>query len=69
MNSISTSNILGGIILLGSIAHVMIFMNGLWSPVFWVSAMLVVAIPIFIYKYLNLDKKRRLPRTTIHDDL
>ncbi len=53
------SNVLIGAVLLGSIAHLMIFMNGYWSDVLWMSVILNVGIPIAIYKYLKMGKKKR----------
>ena len=53
------SNVLIGAVLLGSIAHLMIFMNGYWSDVLWMSAILNVGIPVAIYKYLKMGKKKR----------
>ena len=55
----TTPQILQGIALLGSIAHVMIYFNGFWNDALWLSAMLVVAIPIVIYKYLPKPKKMK----------
>jgi len=55
----TTPDILKGIMLLGCIAHVMIYYNGLWNDVFWLSALLVVAIPVIIYKKLKISKKTK----------
>jgi len=52
-----TSDLLIGAVLLGGIAHLMIFINGYWSDVLWMSVILNVVIPITIYKYLKMDKK------------
>ena len=61
----TTPDILKGIVLLGCIAHVMIYYNGLWNDVFWLSALIVVAIPVVIYKNLKFSKKKkRSPRLT-----
>jgi len=61
----TTPDILKGIVLLGCIAHVMIYFNGFWNDALWVSAMLVVAIPAVIYKFLSKGpKKRRSSRMT-----
>jgi hypothetical protein len=65
---LTTPNILTGIALLGAIAHVMIFMNGFWNDVFFLSAILVVSIPVIVSKYLKTGKKsRRL--TSMHKDI
>ena len=53
------SNVLIGAVLLGSIAHLMIFMNGYWSDVLVMSIILNVGIPIAIYKYLKMGKKKK----------
>jgi len=48
-----------GSILLGGIAHLMIFQNGYWNDALWMSAILNVGIPIAIYKYLQQGKRMR----------
>ncbi len=53
------SNVLIGAVLLGSVAHLMIFMNGYWSDVLGMSIILNVGIPVAIYKYLKMGKKKR----------
>ncbi|MDH3610350.1 MAG: hypothetical protein OEM79_01165 [Nitrosopumilus sp.] len=55
----TTNDILKGMILLGCIAHVMVYFNGFWNDALWVSAMLVVAIPAILYKYLSSGKKTK----------
>jgi hypothetical protein len=65
---LTTSNILTGVVLLGAIAHVMIFMNGFWNNAFFLSAILVVAIPAVISKYLKTGKKSRR-MTTMYEDI
>jgi hypothetical protein len=54
-----TSDLLIGAVFLGGIAHLMIFMNGHWNVVLWMSVILNVGVPIAIYKYLKMGKKRR----------
>ena len=58
MNS-QTSNVLKGAVLIGCIAHIMIFMNGYWSDLFWMTAILCVGIPIAIHKFSNTGKRTR----------
>lgn len=65
---LTTSNILTGIVLLGVIAHVMIFMNGFWNDAFFLSVILVVAIPAVVSKYLKTGKKSKR-RTTMYKDI
>ena len=63
--TLTTPDILKGIVLLGCVAHVMIYFNGLWNDALWMSAMLVVAIPVVIYKFLSMNpKKKRSSRLT-----
>jgi len=57
-----TSNVLIATIVLGSIVHLMIFQNGYWNDAFWMSAILIVGVPITIYKYLKMGKKRKSTR-------
>ncbi len=60
-----SSNILKGAVLLGCIAHIMIFMNGYWNNLFWMTAILSVGIPIAIHKFSSTGKlakrKKRMP--------
>ncbi len=60
-----TSNILIGAVLLGGIAHLMIFMNGYWNDVLWMSVVLNVFIPIVIQRYLkNCEQKKQIRRSS-----
>ena len=54
-----TLDFLIGAVLLGGIAHLMIFTNGYWNEVLWMSVILNVVVPITIYKYLKMGKKKR----------
>ena len=58
---ITKSNVLVAIVLLGSIGHVMIIMNGYWNSVFFLTAIMVIGIPIVIHKFTTNKKtlKRR----------
>ena len=57
-----------GAILLGGIVHLMIFQNGYWNDMFWLSAILTVGGPIVIHKYLNMGKrKKRVTRLTTQE--
>ena len=53
------SNVLIMAVLFGSVVHLLIFMNGYWSDVLWMSIILNVGIPVAIYKYLKMGKKKR----------
>ena len=55
-----TSDFLIGAVFLGGIAHLMIFMNGHWNVVLWMSVILNVGVPIAMYKYLKTGKKKKL---------
>ena len=55
---ITKSNVLVAIVLLGSIAHVMILMNGYWADFLWLTTIAVIGIPIAIHKS-DQKKKRR----------
>jgi len=61
---LTTPDILKGIVLLGAIAHVMIYFNGLWHDIFVMSALLSVGIPIVIYKFLLKGKKKQSRRSS-----
>ena len=59
---LSAKNVLIFAALLGSIAHIMLFHDGLWHPFMWFSAALSVAIPFILYEYLKvraLKNKRK----------
>jgi len=56
---LKTSNLLTGAVLLGGVAHVMIFMNGYWNDVLWLSVILTVGVPVAIHKYLKIGKKKK----------
>jgi endogenous inhibitor of DNA gyrase (YacG/DUF329 family) len=56
---ITPSNALIGISLIGGIAHLMVYMNGLWSNPFWITAIGIVLIPLIIKKQRILKKKNR----------
>jgi len=58
--SLKISDLLKGAILLGGVAHVMIFMNGYWNDALWMSVILNVGIPIVIYKYLKVGNKKKI---------
>ena len=53
------SNVVIGALLLGGIAHLMIFQNGYWSDILWMSVILNVGVPIAVYKCLKMGKKRK----------
>ena len=57
--NLTPSQILIGAVLLGGIAHVMVFFNGLWNANLWVTAALTVIIPVVIYKYMQKPRKRK----------
>jgi len=54
-----TSDLLIGAVFLGGIVHLMIFQNGYWSDVLWLSVVLNVGIPIVIYKYLKISAQKK----------
>ena len=53
---IPTSNVLIGISLIGGIAHVMLYMNGLWNDPYWITGMGIVFIPLLIKKRVRKKK-------------
>ena len=57
--TLKTSDLLIGAILLGGIAHVMIFINGYWNDILWLSVILTVGIPIATHKYLKTGEKKK----------
>ena len=53
------TNILIFVALLGGIGHVMMFQDGYWSNAMWLSAILTVAIPLVLYKYVKKHETRK----------
>ena len=51
-------NILIFAILLGGVAHIMLFQDGYWNNFMWISAALCVVTPIVVYKYLKISQKK-----------
>ena len=64
---ITPANIFTMVILLGSVAHLMIFMNGYWNDLLWFSAIITLGIPILIQKYLNSVKRQKRQRKKIQE--
>lgn len=64
---LTTPDILKGIVLLGFVAHVMLYFDGYWHEVFYLTAILTVAIPAVIYKYLPNSKKRKQQKRLSQD--
>ena len=64
---LTTPDILKGIVLLGFVAHVMLYFDGYWHEVFYLTAILTVAIPALIYKYLPNSKKRKQQKRLSQD--
>jgi DMSO/TMAO reductase YedYZ heme-binding membrane subunit len=62
-------NILVFAVLLGGIAHVMIFQDGYWNNFMWISAALCVIIPVTIYKYLKINQHKNARRRRLHADI
>lgn len=73
------SNILAGISLLGGVAHVMLFMNGYWNDIFWMTSIMIVIIPLVIRKTVKGKKislaifgknsKKKTKKQTLHPSL
>ena len=59
INLMKTSDLLIGVVFLGGIAHLMIFMNGHWNVILSMSVILNVGVPIAIYKYVKMGKKKK----------
>ncbi len=56
---LKTSDFLVAAVLLGCIAHVMIFMNGYWNDMLWMSVIITVGVPVAIHKCLKTSTKRK----------
>jgi hypothetical protein len=63
--NLESSNLVKVAVLLAGVAHVMIFMNGYWNDLLWLTAILSMGIPIVIHKFANTGKRKssrvRLP--------
>jgi hypothetical protein len=55
--------------LLGGVAHVMIFQDGYWNNFMWISAALSVIVPVIIYKYLKIYKQKNSKRRKQYADI
>jgi len=60
-------NIIIFAILLGGVAHVMLFQDGYWQDFMWISASLTVIIPALAYRYMKISKQKRKQRQTYAD--
>ena len=57
------SNILAFVVLLSAAAHVMIFQDGLWQDVMWLSAIVSVGIPLVLYRYMKIKESKKSRRS------
>jgi len=57
------SNILAFVVLLSAAAHVMIFQDGLWQDVMWLSAIVSVGIPLVLYRYMKIKESKKQRRS------
>ena len=57
------SNILAFVVLLSAAAHVMIFQNGLWQNVMWLSAIVSVGIPLVLYRNMKIKESKKPRRS------
>ena len=62
-------NILMFGVLLGGVAHVMIFQDGYWNNFMWISAALSVIVPVIIYKYLKINNQKNSKRRKQYADI
>ena len=56
------SNIMAFVVLLSAAAHVMIFQDGLWQDVMWLTAMVSVGIPLVMYRYMKTKETKKARR-------
>jgi hypothetical protein len=56
-------------VLLGGVAHVMIFQDGYWNNFMWISAALSVIVPVIIYKYLKINNQKNSKRRKQYADI
>lgn len=56
------TNILVFAVLLAGAAHVMLFQNGVWSDLMWLTAIVSVGIPLALYKNMKAHEKRKARR-------
>lgn len=57
--NITASNVLIFAMLLGGVAHLMIFQNGYWNDMMWMTSIMSVGIPAILYRELKHPKRRR----------
>ena len=56
------SNIMAFVVLLSGAAHVMIFQDGLWQDIMWLTAMVSVGIPLVMYRYMKIKESKKARR-------
>ena len=53
----SSKNISIFTLLLGGIAHIMLFQDGYWNNYMWITAAMCIIMPLFLYKIFNNSKR------------
>jgi len=56
------SNIMAFVVLLSAAAHVMIFQDGMWQDVMWLTAMMSIGIPLAMYRYFKIKETKKARR-------
>jgi len=50
------------VVLLSAAAHVMIFQDGMWQDVMWLTAMMSIGIPLAMYRYFKIKETKKARR-------
>ena len=48
------------VLLIAGVIHVILFQNGFWNNLMWISAALSIIVPIFAYRKLTRSRKWKL---------
>jgi len=57
--NITTTNVLIFAMLIGGIAHLMIYQNGYWNDMMWMTSIMSVGIPAILYRNAKNPKRNR----------
>ena len=56
------SNIMAFVALLSAAAHLMIFQDGMWQDMMWLTAMMSIGIPLAMYRYMKIKETKKARR-------
>jgi DMSO/TMAO reductase YedYZ heme-binding membrane subunit len=66
---ITPKNVLVFAVLLGGVAHIILFQDGYWHPFMWFSAALTVVIPVITHEYMKVRTLKNKRRKRVYADI